>query len=52
LGRDVGAVGEIMKNLGSEESAVRERAQAELAKVPRGQLEALQEAVQGAKDAE
>jgi hypothetical protein len=43
---------EILKDLGSAEFAVRERAQAELAKVPREQLEVLKEAQKQAKDAE
>ncbi len=43
---------EILKDLGSKEFAVRERAQGELAKVPREQLEALKEAERGATDAE
>jgi hypothetical protein len=47
-----GTLAEIVRNLGSAEFAVRERAQAELAKLPREQLEALREAEKQAKDAE
>jgi hypothetical protein len=43
---------EIVKDLGSAEFAVRERAQGELAKVPREQLDALQEAQRQTTDAE
>jgi hypothetical protein len=43
---------EIVKDLGSTEFAVRERAQGELAKVPREQFNALREAKKGTQDAE
>ena len=43
---------EIVNDLGSDQYAVRDRAQTELAKVPRVQLEALREAEKGAKDQE
>jgi hypothetical protein len=43
---------EILRDLGSAEFAVRERAQGELAKVPKEQLQALKEAEKGATDEE
>ncbi len=47
-----GGLAEILKGLGSREFAVRDRAQAELAKLPREQLSVLREAEKGSNDEE